>query len=126
VVEWVQEAVALGAGEVLLASVDRDGTRQGYDLELIRAVSPGLSVPLVACGGCGRPEDAVEAVRAGADAVALSSLLHYEAVEDVTALGALSEGNTEFLRGRRGPPPTGASIPAIKDALSRAGYAVRG
>ena len=126
VVEWVKQAVFLGAGEVLLASVDRDGTRQGYDLELIHAVSQGLAVPLIASGGCGKPEDAVEAVRAGADAVAVSSLLHYGAIDRINSPGSHHEGNLEYLRGRRGPALPGASIGAIKAALQQAGYSVRG
>jgi len=79
VVDWVREAVDRGAGEVLLTSVDREGTRKGFDLDLLRAVTDAVSVPVIASGGMGKSEDAVEAVIAGgADAVAMADILHYE------------------------------------------------
>lgn len=78
VVEWVRQAVDLGAGEVLLTSVDREGTRKGFDTELIATVGAGLPVPLIACGGAGSVDHVESAFREGADAVALASLLHYE------------------------------------------------
>lgn len=68
----------MGAGEILLTSVDREGTRSGYDVDLIAAVSSAVSVPVIASGGMGCPSDLVDAVRAGgADAVAVADLLHY-------------------------------------------------
>jgi len=78
VVDWVREAVALGAGEILLTSVDREGTRKGFDVPLIRAVSSVVSVPVIASGGMGQPDDMVDVVaRGGADAVAMADILHY-------------------------------------------------
>lgn len=77
VVEWAQRGVELGAGEILLTSVDREGTREGYDVELVSAVTSVVGVPVIASGGMGRPEHLVHAVRAGADAVAMADLLHY-------------------------------------------------
>lgn len=76
-VEWIKKAVALGAGEVLLTSVDQEGTRRGFDLPLVQAVGPSVGVPVIACGGAGSAEDVASAFRAGADAVAVASLLHY-------------------------------------------------
>lgn len=82
VVEWVKRGVALGAGEVLLTSVDREGTRKGFDIPLVRAVSAEVSVPVIASGGMGKPEDLVEVVReGGADAVAMADILHYKRSE---------------------------------------------
>ena len=79
VVEWVTEAVDRGAGEVLLTSVDREGTRKGFDVDLLRLVSQSVTVPVIASGGMGRPEDAIEAVnKGGADAIAMADILHYE------------------------------------------------
>ena len=79
VVEWVAEAVDRGAGEILLTSVDREGTRKGFDVDLLRAVSQSVTVPVIASGGMGRPEDAIDAViSGGADAVAMADILHYE------------------------------------------------
>jgi cyclase len=77
VVQWAVEAARRGAGEILLTSIDRDGTRAGYDLELLRAVSSRLDVPVVASGGAGSPEDLVAAiVEGGADAVLAASIFH--------------------------------------------------
>jgi cyclase len=79
VVKWVREAVNRGAGEILLTSVDREGTRKGYDIELLRAVSDAVKVPIVASGGMGKPEDAVEAIKYGlVDAIAMADILHYQ------------------------------------------------
>jgi cyclase len=77
VVAWAREAVARGAGEILLTSMDRDGTSEGYDLALTRAVSEAVSVPVIASGGAGELEHLSEALRAGADAVLCASIFHY-------------------------------------------------
>lgn len=78
VIEWVKRGVALGAGEVLLTSVDREGTRKGFDIALVKAVTAEISVPVIASGGMGKPEDLLEVVReGGADAVAMADILHY-------------------------------------------------
>jgi cyclase len=79
-VAWALEATELGAGEVLLTSMDRDGTTDGYDLELTRAVSEAVSVPVIASGGAGELDHLVEAVQEGhADAVLCASIFHYGA-----------------------------------------------
>jgi imidazole glycerol-phosphate synthase subunit HisF len=77
-VDWAREATELGAGEVLLTSMDRDGTTDGYDLELTRAVAEAVSVPVIASGGAGELDHLVEAIEAGrADAVLCASIFHY-------------------------------------------------
>ena len=76
-VQWAREAVRLGAGEILLTSVDQDGTRRGFDLALIEAVGRDCPVPLTVCGGMGNVQDARSALKAGADALAFGSVLHY-------------------------------------------------
>lgn len=89
VIEWVKRSVAMGAGEVLLTSVDREGTRKGFDIDLVRAVSAEVSVPVIASGGMGKAEDLVDVVRdGGADAVAMADILHYKraTVGDVRAV----------------------------------------
>jgi cyclase len=79
VIEWVRRGVELGAGEILLTSVDREGTRRGFDVALVRAVTAEVSVPVIASGGMGKTEDLVEVVRQGqADAVAMADILHYQ------------------------------------------------
>ena len=76
-VEWAQKVVGLGAGEILLTSMDGDGTQEGYDLALTRAVSEAVGVPVIASGGAGKPSHLVDAVREGkADAVLLASIVH--------------------------------------------------
>lgn len=76
-IEWIAEAVALGAGEVLLTSMDRDGTKEGYDTELIAAVAAAVEVPVIASGGAGELEHLALAFEAGADAVLCASIFHY-------------------------------------------------
>jgi cyclase len=77
VVEWAREGVERGAGEILLTSMDRDGTSDGYDLPLTSAVSGAVTVPVIASGGAGELEHLTEALRAGADAVLCASIFHY-------------------------------------------------
>jgi cyclase len=77
VVEWAREGVERGAGEILLTSMDRDGTSDGYDLALTAAVSGAVSVPVIASGGAGELEHLADALRAGADAVLCASIFHY-------------------------------------------------
>jgi len=82
VVEWVKSGVAMGAGEILLTSVDREGTRKGFDIALVKAVSAEVGVPVIASGGMGKPEDLLEVVNeGGADAVAIADILHYKRAE---------------------------------------------
>jgi cyclase len=76
-VEWARRVVELGAGEVLLNSMDADGTTTGFDLEMLADVRREVSVPLIASGGAGTPEHFLEAVRAGADAVLAASVFHF-------------------------------------------------
>ncbi len=78
VIEWVKRGVALGAGEVLLTSVDQEGTRKGFDVALVRAVTTEVSVPVISSGGMGTAEHMFEVVETGgADAVAIADMLHY-------------------------------------------------
>lgn len=76
VVEWCRKGETLGAGEILLTSWDRDGTGDGYDLELLEAVASAVRVPVIASGGAREPGHLVEGVRAGASAVLVASILH--------------------------------------------------
>ena len=92
--EWARQVDELGAGEILLTSMDRDGTRDGFDLELTRAVAEACGVPVIASGGVGRLEHLAEGVtEGGADAVLAASIFHFgehtvgEAKQDMTARG---------------------------------------
>jgi cyclase len=93
VVRWAREGVERGAGEILLTSMDRDGTTGGYDLELTRAVSEAVGVPVIASGGAGTLEHLAAALHAGADAALAASIFHYgtyairEAKEHLLAAG---------------------------------------
>ena len=77
VIEWVREGVERGAGEILLTSMDRDGTTDGYELALTRTVSAAVGVPVIASGGAGTLDHLVEALDAGADAALAASIFHY-------------------------------------------------
>jgi cyclase len=96
-VEWAARCAGLGAGEILLNSMDADGTRNGYDLEMVRAVRAAVTVPVVASGGAGSLEDFAPAIDAGADAVLAASVFHFG----------------DFRIG------------AVKDALRQSGHVVR-
>lgn len=79
VVDWAKRAVNLGAGEILLTSIDREGTCKGFDVALVKAVSNAVSVPVIASGGMGKTTDIIPAVcDGGADAVAMADILHYQ------------------------------------------------
>lgn len=85
-VAWAERAVALGAGELLVTSMDRDGTRSGYDTELLRAIADRVEVPVIASGGAAGPADFVAAVRDGhADAVLAASIFHRR-IHSITAV----------------------------------------
>jgi len=92
-VEWAREGVRRGAGEILLTSMDRDGTRDGYDLALTTAIAEAVDVPVIASGGAGGLDDLVDAMHAGADAALVASLFHFgeytiaEAKERLAAAG---------------------------------------
>lgn len=86
-INWAKRAVELGAGELLITSVDMEGTRRGFDLPLIQALGPVVGVPVIACGGAGEMAHVAQAFGAGADAVAVASVLHYK-TETVPSLKA--------------------------------------
>ena len=78
-IDWAKRGAELGAGEILVTSVDQEGTRKGFDIPLVQAVATGVDIPVIASGGMGTPEHLVEVVGEGqADAVAMADILHYE------------------------------------------------
>ena len=126
---WATRAVELGAGELLITSIDREGTGKGFECGFIRRVSEAVPVPVIACGGAGKVEHVLKVIQEGrADAVSLASILHYTTVQELgTVAGDYeTEGNTEFLRSDRGfksfPKVT---IPDIKHFLADHGVACR-
>jgi cyclase len=138
-VAWAQKAEALGAGEIVLTSVDRDGTGMGCDLEILRKISAAVGVPVIAHGGVGRPEHVAAAIReGGASAVAVASVIHYDTVanpdrrsdSEVTPapalVGGAAEGNFAFMKSGKGfGKITPASIPTIKEHLRAVAIACR-
>ena len=91
---WAKEVVALGAGEILLTSMDCDGTKKGYDISLTKAVSEAVDVPVIASGGAGNKEHFYEAiVKGGAEAVLAASLFHYKELEIKEVKSYLREKN---------------------------------
>jgi cyclase len=77
-VEWARRGVELGAGEILVTSIDREGTRKGFDIDLVHSVATAVDVPVIASGGYGEPAHLSQVVAAGADAVAFADALHYQ------------------------------------------------
>ena len=101
VLDWAKEMEERGAGEILLTSIDKEGTGNGFDMELIRMISAAVTIPIIAHGGAANVSHIVESVStAGADAVAIASMLHYAALNRNGGLAGKydEEGNTEFLK----------------------------
>jgi len=123
VVSWAREAERLGAGEILLTSVDREGTGDGADIELIRQVKDNINIPLVVHGGIGRSEDVLKVITECKfiSGIAISSILHYEyLINNRKTDGFEKEGNIEFLKSNRlysriSPTPLGV----LKDNLMK-------
>lgn len=103
VLAWAKEAVALGAGEIVITSVDQEGTGGGYDIELTKAVASAVNVPVIASGGAGSVKHVADVLTNGqADAVAISSVFHYGHIHNTDGLGHHDqEGNIEFLKKKR-------------------------
>lgn len=97
-VQWAQEVCALGAGEILLNLVDRDGTSQGYDLELIREMAAAVSVPVVACGGAASNKDLAEALKAGASGAAAGSMFVFHGKHRAVLISYPAPAEIDSLR----------------------------
>lgn len=128
VFEWARRVCELGAGEILLTSINNEGTGGGFDLELVRRVAGSVPIPVIACGGAGCAEHVAEVIRQGtADAVAVASLLHYAAVDHCIGDDNFSaEGNLEFLkRGRTSSRIQPIDMPGLKSRLIKQGISCR-
>jgi len=104
VLSWVKEVEERGAGEILLTSIDREGTGNGFDLDLIRMVSGAATIPVIAHGGAANATHIIDSINhAGADAVAISSMLHYAAINRESSLLSKfdDEGNIDFLKKKK-------------------------
>ncbi len=126
-VDWAREAAERGAGEILITSIDREGTCEGFDVELTRAIADSVTIPVIAGGGAGAPEHVEQVITAGhADAVSIASLFHFEALKTLdikdpsdAGMGHLAEIKT------RTPAMPGATISALKSYLAGHGAEVR-
>ena len=140
-IEWAKKVVDLGAGEIILTSINNEGTGRGYDLRLIENVASQVPVPVIASGGAGKPEHLAEAISHGASAVAAASVFHYNYSRPMSSYTVsfsekrlrmgeqIDSGNLDFLNNFYGGVrciPTGTfSISEAKMALKNAGIAVR-
>ena len=100
--EWAKKVDELGAGEVVITSVDKEGTGQGFDLDLISRISSLISIPVIAHGGAGTNQHVIDLIKENtADAIMLSSLFHYQFIKENDANVSSEEGNVEFLKQKR-------------------------
>jgi len=123
--EWAKQAANLGCGEILITSIDKEGTGTGYDIDLVKQVSESVSIPVIACGGAGKVIDVIDVLKHGrADAVCLGSLLHYNYLQCYeTQKNIPLEGNTEYLKNNQvSTRIQHASLPEINKSLSDNGY----
>ena len=128
-VEWARRVEELGAGELLITSIDREGTGKGFDLELTRKIADSVSIPVIASGGAGKLSDLLNVITQGkADAVSIASFLHYDAVQHLESRrdDFSEEGNTEFLKRKTAFSKVEAmSVPQIKEYLISCGVECR-
>ncbi len=127
-VEWAMRVAESGAGEILLTSVDREGTGKGFDLELTSAIAGAVPIPVIAAGGAGKLSHVAEVVQQGrADAVCLASMLHYNLLRSLSSKDDFSgEGNVEYLKNQRGfSKVEDSALPEIKTYLIKSGIPCR-
>lgn len=130
--EWAKRVEELGAGEIMITSIDREGTGKGFDLDLVARIATSVSIPVIAAGGAGKMEDVEQVFSTGyADAVSLASILHYNLIHDLDFRKNefANEGNTQFLEQRdAGFVPGGLrpiSIKQLKSYLTQRGIHCR-
>ncbi len=128
VVSWAQKVEELGAGEIVITSVDREGTGEGYDFELIKKIADAVGIPVIAHGGASNINNVKEAITIGhADALAIASIFHYHVAEQFSNNGdSKEEGNTAFLKsGRNFGIIKPSSIEEVKEQLLESGISCR-
>lgn len=128
VAEWAKKVEELGAGEIVITSVDCEGTGLGFDIELTQAISRMVSIPVIAHGGAGNLEHLKQVILEGeADAVAVSSILHYDFIKhNPVKVESGEEGNVEFLKsGKRYNVVNALNLKIIKDYLNSNGISCR-
>jgi len=129
VLDWAIKAAESGAGEIMITSIDREGTGKGFDLELTQMVSEAVSIPVIACGGAGNVDQVYDVVAKGkADAVSVASILHYDCFDkfNYDRDEFSREGNVAFLNGKtESMGLQGATIRQIKTRLQDGGVDCR-
>lgn len=129
VFEWAMRVAELGAGEILLTSIDREGTGRGYDIELTQRVAQLVSIPVIALGGAGELEHIYKVINDGkADAVSIASMLHYNFIKhhDMLEHDYSSEGNIEYLKSKQTfSKIRDASLADVKEYLLKMGVECR-
>jgi cyclase len=129
VVDWAIKVESLGAGEILLTSVDAEGTGKGSDIELINSVASEVNIPIIVHGGVGKVDDVVDiAMSTNANAIALGSILHYDTIKNIKRSDneLSNEGNRDFLNSNKSLTNVAAcSISVIKEKLSEYNFVVR-
>jgi imidazole glycerol-phosphate synthase subunit HisF len=127
--KWAIHAVELGAGELMITSIDNEGTGKGFDLELTRSIAEAVPVPVIASGGAGKVEHIKAVITQGkADAVSIASILHYNYIKHPESheVDFSGEGNTEFLRqGASSSKIQDMELPKIKEYLIQHGIECR-
>ena len=126
VFEWARKVEELGAGEILITSIDREGTRKGFDLELTRKIAESVNIPTIACGGAGNSRHVYDVFTEGkADAVCIASILHYMYIREHPIEDDFSsEGNVDFLE-RQVDQVLGTTIVEIKNHMVHKGIKCR-
>ena len=127
VFEWAQMVEELGAGEIVITSVDKEGTGEGFDLSLIDGIAKLVNIPVIAHGGAGNSNHVSEVFKkTDISAICLGSMLHYDAVKRITHETSDEEGNLEFLRsGRNFHTFSPTDINTLKHSLSDFGLQIR-
>jgi len=129
VFEWALEVAELGAGEILILSIDREGTGKGYDIELTRRIAQSVSIPVIACGGAGTREHIFDVIQEGyADAVSVASILHYNFIRhyEIDDSEFHGEGNIDYMKKKYHlSNMDDATIPEIKEFLAEKGIECR-
>ncbi len=126
--KWSKEIEDRGAGEILLTSIDNDGTGEGFEIDTISKICESLSIPVIAHGGAGKSQDVVNVInKAGADAVAIASLIHYNSLSKLKKKNTnFEEGNTEFINKKtKYKKFENTSINLLKKKLLRNGISTR-
>jgi cyclase len=129
VFEWALEVAELGAGEILILSIDREGTGKGFDIELTRRIAQSVSIPVIACGGAGTREHIFDVIQEGyADAVSVASILHYNFIRhyEIDDSEFHGEGNIDYMKKKYHlSNMDDATIPEIKEFLAEKGIECR-